>query len=78
VSVTAADAEVAVDGLGRLLAKGTGSRAAALAHDDCHGPRLELDVLDFQAGELAAPHPGIEQEPDDGVVPAVVEVSARA
>ena len=59
------------------MAKRAGSRSTALAH---HNRRLlvEVDVLHPQPGELAAAHAAVEEEPDHGVVAAILEVGPCA
>jgi len=59
------------------VAKRAGPRSSALAHYD-RRLLVEVDVLHPQPGELAAAHPAVEEEPDDRVVAAVLEVGPGA
>lgn len=72
-----AHAQVPIERLTGLVAKRTGTRPTAIAP---HDRRLlvEVDVLKPQSGEFAAAHPAVEEEPDDRVVAAVLEVGPGA
>jgi hypothetical protein len=53
------------------------ARLGEVSRDDRDGA-LEVDVLDPQTGELAAPDPGVSEEGDDRVVAPVVERAPSA
>jgi hypothetical protein len=77
VGVAAAEAEVAVHGHRRFAAEGAGPLPAALAEDE-GDVLVEVEVVEAHAEQLAPAHPGVGQEADDGLVPAVLEILAGA
>ena len=66
------DAQVSVQGLAGLVAEGAGPRATALAQHQRHLV-VEVDVLQAQPGQLGAAHAGVDEQPEDGAVAAVLE-----
>ena len=77
VLVPGADAHVAVQRHGGLAAVGQGTLAAALAEHDGH-VKVQVEVAELKVGQLATTGAGVEQEHDDGGVPAGLEVLASA
>lgn len=72
--MTAPDAHVAVDRRGGVLPVGDGARAGALSnHED--ELSVAVDVANRHVHDLRAPDTTVDQEPDEGGIAAVLEVS---
>ena len=64
--------EVAAQGQGGLVAEDTGPMPAALAQDVGH-LLVEVEVLQGEEGQLGQAHPGVDEQAQDGLVPAFLE-----
>ncbi len=69
--------QIAVQALAGLVAEVTGPWSTALAQDD-RDVLVEVDVLDPEPGQLATTHPGVEEEPNDRVIAALLEAGPGA
>ncbi len=69
--------QVAIQRLRSLTTERTGPGAATLAHD-VDDITVEVHIVDLQAHQLVQPCPGVEEQPEKGLVAAVVERLAVA
>ena len=77
VAVASPDTEVAIQRLRGLVPKRTRSLAPSLPQHE-RDVLLEIDVRHPQPGQLGEAHPGVEEQPNDRHIPAVVEPTALA
>lgn len=71
-----ANPHVPIERLCRLGSKWALPWASAFAQDDSH-LHVEIDVIDFESGQLGQAQSGIDEESDQGSVPTVFKSSAR-
>ncbi len=73
--VLAALPQVPLESLTCLVTERTRSRAASLAHDD-RNIRIKVKISDRKTSDLGQAHPGVQEEPDEGCVPTILEGAA--
>jgi hypothetical protein len=67
--------QIPLDRLTRLVTEGTGPRPLTLAQDQGY-VSIKIDVCELQPGNLGEPHARVQEESDDGGVPAIFKPSA--
>jgi hypothetical protein len=70
--VPVAESEIPAEGFSSLRAERARTTAIALARD-VNGLVVPVDIVEPDADQFAAAHAGVEQEPDDRGVAAVLE-----
>jgi hypothetical protein len=76
-TVAASSAEIRVDGSGSLGSKWARPRSPTFPDDVCD-PHIEIHIIDAQAGQLRQSHSGIEEEPDNRRISAILKSRAVA
>ncbi len=67
-----ANPQIAVDCLTGILSKRSGPAPTALP-DDIDDVRVEIHILEDEAGDLAQSAPRVDEGSDDGRIPALLE-----